>query len=218
MAELKIPMIQKSFYSVADSVANKKLVQTKIRPKYAALISAASKNSGIPTVVLESFIAIESGGNPNAGSSAVGLMQIGAAGASDAIVKEKQKGRMSVGEEAIMKKHLGSTYDKTIKGLKKGQMSAGTWVGKSILYSPEFNIAVGAMYLKQLIDEFTTKDGVRMDKVVAIYNTGRYSSTAKKIIPSKKTATELIKEMPTITRSYVLKLVGENGMLDILTA
>ena len=114
-------------------------------------------------------------------------------------------------------KGLGCGNPTVIASLKKGQMSAGTWVSKSLLYKPEFNIAVGAMYLKQLIDEFTTKDGVRMDKVIAIYNTGRYSSTAKKIIPSKKPISTLLADMPTVTKSYVLKLFGKNGLLDTLT-
>ena len=53
------------------------------------------------------------------------------------------------------------------------------------------------MLLKQLMDEFTGADGkIRMDKVIVIYNGGRYGKVAKKVIPFQGTTEELITQVP----------------------
>lgn len=215
---IKIPAIKLSYYDNVAASLNKKKVEEVIRVKYGKHINNISKLSNVPSQLIESFIFIESGGNPNAKTPyAVGLMQVGLATASDALVFEKGAGRLSAAEAAIIKKKLGSRYS-LIEKVKPKQKSIGkTFITKEDLLDPEFNILVGTILLKQLIDEFTDKNGkVRMDKVISIYNAGRYGSTAKKIIASKEPIDVLIKKVPKETNAYILKLLGERGILDTI--
>ena len=65
------------------------------------------------------------------------------------------------------------------------------------------------------MDEFTEPNGkIRMDKVVVIYNGGRYGKIAKKVIESKEGIEQIVKIVPKETSSYILKLLGTDGVLD----
>lgn len=218
LLNIKIPAIKLSYYDTVAANANKKKIEEVIRPKYGKYINNIAKLSNVPSQLIESFIFIESAGNQNAQSPyAVGLMQVGLATASDAIVFEKGAGRLSSSEAAIIKKRLGTRYS-MIEKVKPKQKSLGkTFITKDDLLDPEFNILIGTILMKQLIDEFTDKSGkVRMDKVVAIYNAGRYGSTSKKIIASKEPIDKIIKTVPKETNAYILKLLGERGVLDMI--
>src|SRR3990167_8663149 len=106
-----VPSIKKAYYDDTTAQANLKKIETVIRPQFGKIINNISKISNVPTQIIESFIFIESGGDPNAQSPyAVGLMQVSLATASDAIIKEKGAGRLSVAEAEIIKKTLGSRY------------------------------------------------------------------------------------------------------------
>jgi soluble lytic murein transglycosylase-like protein len=215
---IKIPAINESFYDAVSAKANHDKIKNEIRPKFGAYINRISSISNVPVPIIESFIFIESGGNPNAQSPyATGLMQVSTATASDALVTEKGAGRLKDEEAAILKKYLGSRYS-IIDGVKKGQKSLGkTFITNDDLFNPEFNILVGTILLKQLIDEFTQADGrIRMDKVVTIYNGGRYGKTAKKIIAFVGSTESLVKEVPTETANYIKKLLGQKGLLDTM--
>jgi soluble lytic murein transglycosylase-like protein len=174
--------------------------------------------SNVPKELIESFIFIESGGNANAQSPyAVGLMQLSPATASDTLVKEKGLGRLSAPETELLKKYLGGRYG-LIEGVKPKQTSLGkTFITKKDLFIPEFNILLGTILLKQLMDEFTEPNGkIRMDKVIVIYNGGRYGKIAKKVIASKEGIEEIVKIVPKETSSYILKLLGTEGILDTM--
>jgi hypothetical protein len=220
MAELsiKIPSINQSFYDKVSSKANQEKIVGAIRPKFGKIINNVSSMSNVPSTLIESFIFIESGGNEKAQSPyAVGLMQLNGATASDTIVKEKGAGRLSQPEADILKKYLGSRYS-LVEKVKPKQTSLGkTFITKEDLLKPEFNVLVGTILLKQLMDEFTEPNGqIRMDKVITIYNGGRFSKTAKKVIPFKGTTEELVKIVPKETSAYILKLLGTEGILDTM--
>ncbi len=212
---LKIPSINKSFYNSVAAKANEEKIVNVIRPKYGKIINNVSVLSNVPEEVIESFIFIESAGNEKAQSPyATGLMQLSPATASDVIVKEKGAGRLDSGEAAIIKKYLGSRYS-LIEKVKAKQTSLGkTFVTNADLLKPEFNILVGTIFLKQLMDEFTEGGKIRMDKVVAIYNGGRFSKAAKKVIPFKGTTDEMLAIVPKETSNYIVKLLGNDGILD----
>ena len=220
MAEtnIKIPAINKSFYDTVSAKANQEKIKNVIRPKFGEIIKRMSGYSNVPTELIESFIFIESGGNASAQSPyATGLMQLNGATASDTIVKEKGAGRLSAEEGAILKKYLGSRYT-MVEGVKPKQTSLGkTFITNDDLLKPEFNVLVGTMLLKQLMDEFTGADGkIRMDKVIVIYNGGRFGKVAKKVIPFQGTTEDLIKLVPKETSAYILKLLGTQGILDTM--
>jgi hypothetical protein len=84
------------------------------------------------------------------------------------------------------------------------------------LFKPEFNILIGTIILGQLINEFTENGKPRLDKIVVIYNTGRYSKTSKATINHTGDTTSLVAKLPKGVGDYVKKLVGVNGVLDVL--
>jgi len=217
---VNIPAVSQSFYNDTAAAANKAKINGDITTKYGAYIKNIAKITNVPENLIKSFIFIESAGKESAKTPyAYGLMQVGAATASDVIVKEKSTKRMTADEEAILKKYIASKWTSNgLDKLKPNQKSLGkTWIGETELMKPEFNILVGSMILGQLIDEFTEKGAARLDKVVVIYNTGRYSSTAKKAIAFTGDTNALIAALPKAQADYIRKLVGKNGTLDVLS-
>jgi hypothetical protein len=55
-----------------------------------------------------------------------------------------------------------------------------------------------------------------MDKVIIQYNMGRYSKVTKTTDWKTLPKDELYKKMNKITQSYIVKMLGINGTLDIL--
>jgi hypothetical protein len=213
----KIPALDKSFYQDKSVPQIKDRIKF-ITDKYGSIIDNVANLTNLNKDIIKSFIFIESRGEADAQSPyAVGLMQVGLATASDGLVLEKSSGRLSSGEEAILSKYLGARMSNLDK-LKKNQKSIGkTWITKSDLFKPEFNILVGSIILKQLIDEFT-EDGVpRLDKVAVLYNAGRYGKIGKMTIAHKGSTEELHSKLPKEPSSYITKLLGVNSTLDILT-
>jgi len=214
---ISIPAIPDSYYTLPAAKANESKIKTVIRPKFGTFINNSSKISGVPVELIESFIFIESGGNPNAKSPyATGLMQLSPATASDVLVKEKGAGRLQDEEAALLKKYLGTRYS-LIEKVKPKQTSLGkTFITNDDLLKPEFNILVGTILLGQLVSEFTEKGVLRLDKVVTIYNGGRFSKAGKKIIKFQGSTKELLTQIPKESANYVVKLLGTQGLLDTI--
>lgn len=219
MAEfnIKVPLIKGSFYDNVAAKANKDKVENIIRPKYGDMINRIADLVGLPSVLIESFIFIESGGKEDAQSPyAIGLMQLNGATASDTLVFEKGAGRLDKGEIDILKKYLGSRYSNLDKVKPKQRSIGKTFVTKADLLKPEFNVLAGSILLKQLTDEFSENGKIRFDKVITVYNGGRYGKAAKKVIAFKGSIDEMLSFVPKETSNYIKKLVGTNGVLDVL--
>jgi soluble lytic murein transglycosylase-like protein len=217
MVNFKIPAIQDKFYPDTSVVLIKNKLNNVIRAKYGRIINNISKITGLNTEIIESFIFIESAGDEKAKTPyAYGLMQVGLATASDALVFEKASGRLSAEEDAIVKKYLGNRYS-NLNNLKKNQKSIGkTFTTSADLFNPEFNILLGSIIVKQLVDEFTENGNPRLDKVVVIYNTGRFSKPAKLAIKHKGDTDSLLAKIPRGQGDYIRKLIGKNSLLDII--
>lgn len=217
MANFKIPAIQDKFYPDTSVVLIKNKLNNVIRAKYGRIINNISKITGLNPEIIESFIFIESAGDEKAKTPyAYGLMQVGLATASDALVYEKSSGRLSPEEDTLVKKYLGNRYSK-LNNLKKNQKSIGsTFVTPTDLFNPEFNVLLGSIIVKQLVDEFTENGNPRLDKVVVIYNTGRFSKPAKIAIKHKGDTDSLLAKIPRGQGDYIRKLIGKNSLLDIL--
>lgn len=217
---VNIPTVTQSFYNDTAAAANKAKMTGEITTKYGAFIKNIAKITKVPENLIKSFIFIESAGKESAKTPyAVGLMQVGTATASDVIVKEKSTGRLTAEEETLLKKYISSKWTSNgLDKLKANQKSLGkTWISETELIKPEFNILVGTILLGQLIDEFTVNGVPRLDKVVVVYNTGRYSSTAKKAIAFTGDTAALIAALPKGQADYIKKLLGKNGTLDVLS-
>jgi len=214
---INIPSLSESFYTPIAAKQNEDRIKSVIRPKFGKFINNTSTLTGVPVELIESFIFIESAGNEKAKSPyATGLMQLSPATASDALVKEKGAGRLQAGEAALIKKYLGNRYS-FIEKVKPKQTSIGkTFITNDDLLKPEFNILVGSILVKQLMDEFTEDGKLRLDKVIAIYNGGRFSKAGKKVIKFKGNTKELLTQVPKETSQYIVKLLGTQGLLDTI--
>lgn len=214
---IKIPLTQQSFYSDVQAKANYRKVMDVIKPKYGKIISNISKLTHLPEEIIYAFIFIESAGNPMAKTPyAFGIMQLSTASASDTIVKEKGAGRLTNDEANILKKYLGDRFSLIERVKPKQTTLSKTFITKDDLFKEELNILLGSLLIRQLMDEFLENGVPRMDKVVVIYNRGRFDKVSKEVAKSKKNIDDLMASIPKGTSDYTKKLVGVNGLLDSL--
>jgi soluble lytic murein transglycosylase-like protein len=219
MSLIKVPLISVKYYDDSKTIAIRQKVDS-IKAAFGKSIAEIAKLTKVSENILYGFIFIESAGNPiayNKSSGATGLMQLVPAAASDIVVLENKQKRLTEPEKTILRKYLGSRLDCILSMKYMGhKLSCNNNVGVSItkedLYQPELNVLIGAIYLGQLIDQFTENGLVRLDKVVLKYNRGLFA----RIIGT--TVKEVYDNANTESRNYISKLAGENGVLHILPA
>jgi soluble lytic murein transglycosylase-like protein len=221
----KVPLTDKFFYPDA-SKSQVKAALDKIYATYKSAIDNSAALTNVPKDVITSFIFIESNGKVDAISSAgaIGIMQLMTTSASDILVMEKNKGRLSESEKAVLSTNLGKRFTEGIMkmrflGDKKtvDGVTSATWITKADLLKPSLNILIGSIYLSLLIDESTRNGKVDLHKVVVRYNRGYFSDGRGSKIPESVNEALLTSSMPTESKNYILKFVGKNGTLDLLT-
>ena len=199
-----------------------------IMKKYGAFIRFASENAKIPSQVIASFIAVESGGNPTAGGSSSptqGLMQWNRTYAQNILETENKMGRLTPEEKSKLAS-FGIKFDANGKTRAITQADA---------VKPELNILIGTILLGQYADSYhdggkstmvsgvrrkwaiDDKDGeLRLDRIIAVYNAGAYGDTGSKARTGNyATAKQLADSVNTTTRSYIAKMLGVNGAMDV---
>jgi len=182
-----------------------------IEAKYGKFFKFASETSRIPKIMLMAFCAVESGGNPKAGSAGhptQGLMQWNRQDAKSQLEKELKEGRLSPAEKSKLAEY-GITFD------SKGKTRAITNADQ---LKPELNILIGSIVLGQLVDTDwgTDKGTLRLDRVISVYNAGMYGDTGKKAIyGGHKTPALLAADVNKISSAYIKKIMGKNGALDV---
>lgn len=186
----------------------------KIWKNYGTFIKFASENSKIPSPMLTSFIAVESGGNPTAGGSGSktqGLMQWNRDYAKAQLEDEFAKKRLTPDEK-----------DKLAKfGIKFDASGKTRVITQADQIKPELNILIGSIVLGQLVDTtWGTQDGIiRLDRVISVYNAGPYGDTGKKArLGNHPSPLALANVVNTTTSSYIKKIMGKDGALDIATS
>ncbi len=214
---VSIPMINTPFYT-KEKTPQIKTSLAGIAKRFYNSIRLAEQLTKVPGAIILSIIFAESAGDENVISSAgaVGLMQLKPQTAHDTLVQENIFKRLSVAEKNIIKKHLGARLDSILSQKYLGQKLksnnySGNVITKSDLLNPEFNILVGSIYLGLLIDQHEEKGVLRLDKVILRYNQGYFykpkGETVKEtLVNAKKRSEEAY--------SYVLKVVGKNGLLE----
>jgi soluble lytic murein transglycosylase-like protein len=201
---------------------------SNIMKKYGAFIKTASENANIPSQVIASFIAVESGGNPTAGgasSPTQGLMQWNRTYAKNILETENRLGRLTPEEKSILAKYR-ITFN--AQGLTREITQADA-------IKPELNILIGTILLGQYADSYhdggksTLVGGVRrkwaiddkngelrLDRIISVYNAGAYGDTGKKARTGiHETAKQLADSVNSTTRSYIKKMLGVNGAMDV---
>ena len=212
-----IPMTPRGFYSGTAQVQNKAKLN-EIGKKYFREIKQAETLTKVPGALILSVIFTESAGNPNVVSyvGAAGLMQVMPQTANDVIYFENKSGRLMPGELAILKKYLGTRINGPLKQkylshkIKENNFT-GNVVVKSDMLKPEFNILIGAMYLGLLIDQHREASGLRLDKALLRYAQGYFFKPAPGNVEQ---VLDHVKGKSKEAYSYVLKVVGKNGLLE----
>lgn len=215
-------MTNKSFYTDPSKV---KAETDAIKSKWGYIVNPVSQMVGLPTEVIYAFIKIESEGDASVvGGISLGLMQINPLTGATAFFTDLNQKRLTNGELSYLKlgiKKAGGNPNKVdLSNLKKD--SKGKYILNPNLFTrkellqPEVNVLLGSIFVKQLID--TTHDAdntARLDKVITIYNTGfKTQQMAKKF---KGNTDELMAKVPAVTKAYIKKFVGKNGVIDSLT-
>ena len=209
-----IPATSQSFYPDNQTAQIKGKMDT-IMIAYGNIINNISAITFVPADIIRSVIFIESAGNSkayNSGSGATGLMQVTPTSATDTVVQEIQRGRLTDPEKQILKKHLGDGRFNTL--MKYKLLGQPQIITKEDLLDPELNILIGCLALNLLVNEHTEGGKVRLDKVIVRYNNGYFFPKSK----LKGTTDELLaSSLPTETKNYITKLVGTNGTLDLIS-
>jgi soluble lytic murein transglycosylase-like protein len=210
---ITLPAVESAFYSPDQIPANRSKIN-QIKSNYGGYVNNISVLTKIPDTLLYAMIFIESTGNPSAHSGkAVGLMQVSPVSATDIVFKEHKTGRLSNQERAIIQQYLGTRASQIYSMRSPGQKQ---FISENDLYNPELNILIGAILLGQLIDESVEGDTLRLDKVIVRYNSGYYSfSRGKDLVGDTMT---VLSRLNPETGAYIRKLLGPNGVLEILEA
>lgn len=186
----------------------------KVWANYGKWFKKYSETSGIPAEILFAFTMVESGGNPTAGgtsSPTQGLMQwnrkyAGGSGNKDfTLTKEYLNGRLNEVEKNRLK-DFGITFD------KNGNTRVIT---QADLQNPELNILIGSMILNQFLDQSWGKENgkIRLDRIIARYNWGQAGFNRNAL--DKKSLKDVLANIPAVTATYIHKMLGKNGALDI---
>jgi soluble lytic murein transglycosylase-like protein len=219
MAELAvpIPMTPRVFYS-DTALSQNKAKMDAIGKTFYKEIKQAETLTKVPGSLILSLIFTESGGRPAVVSSAnaVGLMQMKTQTANDIIYWENKAGRLSAEELAILKKHLGERVNGPLKQkylshkIKENNYT-GNVIVKADLMKPELNVLLGSMYLGILMDQHQEGEVLRLDKVLVRYNQGYFFKPGT---GSVEQTLDLVKGKSKEAYSYILKVVGKNGLLE----
>lgn len=229
---IKAPAITNKFYGDSEvPLIKQKLAE--IKSNYGRYVESIAAITFVPADVIYSFIFIESRGNEKAESficssskpyeCPVGLMQVTAETATATVFFENKQGRLLPQEKAILEKYISKQKLECIYkmqffghpvGCSKITLKYGNKVGqvfeKKDLFNPELNILIGAMLIGQLIDQHTENGHPRMDKVIVRYNAGYFYK------PKGNTIQETVMNVPTESRNYIYKLLGQNGVLSLV--
>ena len=211
--QINIPMTAQSFWQVSQ-VAKVKGKLLDIKQQYAAQIAQAAMLTGVPADLINSVIFLESAGKANAksGAGAAGLMQVTPDTAGGVIFLTRKAGTLTADLRALLISMLGVRIANIEKQHYMNEAVKGnTAVTTAELFNPTLNILIGSMLLALLITQHTENGVVRLDKVITRYNKGYFYKP-------KGTVAELLASVTGETKTYILKLVGINSTMDILTA
>lgn len=185
---------------------------SKIWTNFGKYIQFSAKESGIDPKILTAFIAIESGGNPSAGSgNTKNLMQANVSYMKSQLENEFKAGRLSDAEKSKLAAY-GINFD------AKGNTREIT-VADNL--KPELNILIGSIILGQLASQPWATDStgaLKLASIITVYNSGMYGTWGKKAIAISSANPKVLHDAlagNTTTQSYIRKMFGVDGALDI---
>jgi len=221
--EIKVPDVNRVFvqgnYKYSDTAtikANSQVLDTIIK-NYGTKINTWGIEFEIDDSIIAGFIATESGGKnaPPNRYDATGLMQMTPNAVWETLVKWKN----IVGSPLSTK--ATSFFNKAIPSSKNfnSNILPSSAVKKEIRLAlqnnSEFNIAIGTATLRWLLEAFKEADVANINKVMVSYNAGYYAM--RNLVKGNPSTEQLLKnkKIPIESRSYLLKMLGVNGFLDL---
>jgi soluble lytic murein transglycosylase-like protein len=220
--EISLPDVKKTFRDFGSPSVKKQniaLIQ-EINRKYGDLCEKWGNIFEIDRGVLVGFIATESGGQSNVTSfvgCCFGLMQV----SPEAVLEVSNKYKKGTGVDLPLEVRALITQVPNVLGATKLSSTTKNAVIKK-LFDPNYNIAVGTMILRWLLERFSTFiTGAQLNKAIIGYNAGAYrnsiNSAGKPIKTIVDTASYLIMpSVPSQSKNYLVKLLGVHGFLELI--
>ncbi len=212
MSGYKVPMIGMAYYTDTQVPAVRKAL-FGIKALYGSQIAEASRLTGVAEELIASVVFIESSGKTDAVSSAgaLGLMQLKPETAEDAVWLAARKDLLTDELKAALNRVLRGRLTALLKRANLSVLPA-LRIPRALLLRPDVSILLGSLLLLLLLKESAEKDEeARLDKVIARYNQGYFYRP-------KGSVKQVVATAPKEAAGYILKLVGINSTLDLLTA
>jgi hypothetical protein len=206
----------KQNYSLPHIIEGNKKMYARIKNELGNIITKWSDVFELSDEVLTSFIATESGGTnaPKNKYNAIGYTQATPITVFECVTKWSINVGSPLPLEAkeILSKNI-PTWTKWVKDkYKDGDANYVKLV--EALPNTEFNIAMGALIIRYLLEAYS-KDGVSpLNKIMVSYNRGYFST--KNIVKGNITSTQMMKlNLGVEAKSYLLKMLGRYGFISI---
>ncbi|GAB3761345.1 hypothetical protein [Spirosoma pomorum] len=219
LLSLSVPLIESTYADYTpDSLGRRLERKDNLVSKYGPQIAQSIKLNNIPEALLLGTLLIE---NEDAvpgilsPAGAVGLGQIKPLTGMDMINLAARKKLLSEPKKVVLRKRLGSQLDKLVAAEDVKTVMAPSAM-TAHLKDPEFNVMVAGLILSMLMAEHSEDGTYRPDYISARYNQGYYLLKARKIIKTLSTA-QLIAKVPAEAKSYIVKMCGRNGWMEILS-
>ena len=220
---ITVPDVNRSFvqkgykYSSPETITANKGILDKINTTYGKFITKWGIEFEIDNSIIAGFIATESGGKntPPNKYDATGLMQL----TPPSVWEVLSKWQNIVGSP--LSAQANSFFNKAIPSSKSfnpnntPNSSVLNEIKSALQNNSEFNIAIGTANLRWLLEAFKDGDVAQINKVMVSYNAGYYSMRNK--VKGAITTSQMLnnKSIPLESRSYLLKMLGVNGFLDL---
>lgn len=221
--EINVPDVNRSYtqgtYNYASPsviIANNKILD-KILKSYTNYIDVWGTEFDVDNSIIACFIATESSGEnlPPNKYEATGLMQVTPKTVWESLAKWKTivKTPLSAKATSFFNKAIPSSKNYNPNVLPTPAVLSE--ISLALQKNSEFNIAIGTAVIRWLLEALKEGNVSYINKVMVSYNAGYYSMKRK--VAGNLTTKQLLndKSIPIESRSYLLKMLGVNGFLDL---
>lgn len=206
-----------------SSIERRKIKEAvdQLKSRFQTVVDKVASLTGLTDFIWLIFsIMYKENGQGNTGfvksTGATGLMQVTPETASDAIIRESQKKRLTEPEKDFIRQKLGTNRANAI--FKRKQLGLPVAITIADLKDPEFNVFMASIYLGQLIDECTIDSKLRLDYLITRYL--RYYSKPKgsdaNAVIAWVNSQDWKKSQKDENISYIKQVGGKNGIAHII--
>ncbi len=224
--EQNVPDLNRTFvsgninYSKAATKNGNISIIKSINNSYLNSIEKWGKVFEIDTEVIISFIATESGGKNTKPNQflATGLMQVTPNAVAECLPKFRIVTGQSFTSDTINYLNKKGSFLLQLKRDVPLSATNRTKILNLLENDSEFNIMIGTMYLRFLLQMFSDANTAFLNKAMIAYNAGAYNAALRSYGKAAVKSDTLVnnKKLPLESRSYVLKMLGVDGFLDLI--